>query len=240
MKTMQHLEKATFAGGCFWCMASAFEPLNGVKKVISGYTGGRIENPSHHAVVSGETGHFLSIQIWFNPNTISYGTLLTYFFHQIDPADDGGAFVDRGPQYRSAVFYHTHAQKELAQTAVHRINQSNIFQKPVATRVMAAPVFFKAGDRHQNYHLKNQTRFRFYRAGSGRDLFIEKFWQNGNEAVLDHLFSHKHVIHYTQGHEHEHGQIDGIKPRYSPAAQEPFWEYGHTDRQDQRNACQHN
>ena len=238
METQQNLEKATFAGGCFWCMASAFASLGGVAKVLAGYTGGTEKNPSHKAVISGETGHFAAIQIWFNPDVISYGTLLTYFFHEIDPSDHGGSFLDRGPQFRSAVFYHTRAQKMLAEAAIQRLNRSQICDKPVATQVIKAPVFYKADPSHQDFDIKNAARYRFYRAGSGRDLFIEKFWQNGNAAVLDQLFSDKQLIQYAQSHEKKHGQVDGIKNRDSLGDRAPFEESGHAHRQNQSHACQ--
>lgn len=240
METQQNLEKATFAGGCFWCMTAAFAPLGGVEKVIAGYTGGTERNPSHKAVMNGKTGHFEAVQIWFNPDVITYGALLAYFFHEIDPSDHGGSFLDRGPQYRSAIFYHSHAQKMLAEAAIERLNRSQICDKPVATRAIKASVFYKAGPSHQDFHVKNRTRYRFYRAGSGRDLFIEKFWQNGNAAVLDHLFSDKQVIQYAQGHEKKHGQVDGIKSRTSLGDWTPFEESGHAHRQSQGHACQSN
>lgn len=240
METQQRLEKATFAGGCFWCMASAFASLGGVAKVMAGYTGGMERNPSHQAVTSGETGHLEAIQIWFNPDVISYGSLLAYFFHEIDPSDPGGSFLDRGPQYRSAIFYHSHSQKMLAEAAIERLNRSQICDNPVATRVIKAPIFYKAGPTHQDFHVKNEKRYRFYRAGSGRDLFIEKFWQNGNAAVLDHLFSDKQVIQYTQGHKKKQGQVDGIKSRGTRGVRTPFEESGQTHRQSQGHASQGN
>lgn len=240
METQKNLERATFAGGCFWCLASAFASLKGVNKVIAGYTGGTEKNPSHQAVINGETSHFPAIQVWFNPDDISYKTLLTYFFHEIDPSDHGGSFLDRGPQFRSAVFYHSHVQKMLAEAAIQRLNRSQICDKPVATQVIEAPVFYKAESSHQDFHIKNAARYRFYRAGSGRDLFIEKFWQNGNAAVLDHLFSDKQVIQYAQSHKKKHGQVDGMKSCGGLGHRAPFEESGHAHRQNQGHACQGN
>ncbi|MCP4721687.1 MAG: peptide-methionine (R)-S-oxide reductase MsrB [Desulfobacteraceae bacterium] len=179
------IETATFAGGCFWCVESSFEKVKGVVDVIPGYTGGPEENPTYEQVSSGATGHFEAIQITYEPDIISYKTLLKIFFQQIDPTDAHGSFVDRGNQYRSAVFFHTEAQKGQAKELIHRIDTSKIFDSPVATQVILATRFHSAETYHQDYHKKNPIRYKYYRAGSGRDNFIKKFWKNGNSHIFE-------------------------------------------------------
>ena len=179
------IKTATFAGGCFWCVESSFEKVKGVVDVISGYTSGPEENPTYDQVSSGATGHFEAIQITYDPDIISYKTLLEIFFQQIDPTDAHGSFVDRGNQYRSAVFFHTDAQKAQAKELIHRIDTSKIFDSPVATQVILATHFYPAETYHQDYYKKNPIRYKYYRAGSGRDNFIKKFWKNGNSRIFE-------------------------------------------------------
>lgn len=169
-------ETATFAGGCFWCMEAIFEKLQGVQEVISGYTGGHKTNPTYQEVTSGTTGHYESIQISFDPSQISYSKLLDIFFQQIDPTDSGGQFVDRGTQYRSAIFYHTDEQKRLAENAKEEIAKSGRFKKPIVTEILPAGPFYKAEDYHQDYYKKNPVRYRIYSSNSGRDIFLKNVW----------------------------------------------------------------
>jgi len=181
------VETATFAGGCFWCVESSFEGLDGVLDVVSGYTGGDEKNSTYEQVSSGSTHHFEAIQITFNPDIISYKSLLKIFFQQIDPTDGQGSFVDRGKQYRSAIFFHTEDQKRTAQELIDLIDTSKVFDSPVATQVIMATPFYTAETYHQDYHRKNPIRYKFYRAGSGRDTFIQKYWQNGNSRIFDQM-----------------------------------------------------
>jgi len=185
VKKTDQVETATFAGGCFWCVESSFEGRDGVLDVISGYTGGPEENPSYEQVSSGTTGHLEAIQITYDPEIISYKTLLEIFFQQIDPTDGEGSFVDRGDHYRSAVFSHTEAQKSQAKETIRLIDTAKIFDSPVATQVLPAGVFYAAEAYHQDYHQRNPIRYKFYRAGSGRDSFIKNFWKNGNNRIFD-------------------------------------------------------
>lgn len=185
MKSDQAIETATFAGGCFWCVESVFEGRDGVKDVVSGYTGGSGENPTYEQVSSGATDHFEAIQISYDPGIISYKTLVEIFFQQIDPTDDKGSFVDRGNQYRSAVFFHSPAQEAQARELIEMINASQVFDRPVATQVIPAAHFYPAEEYHQDYHRKNPLRYKYYRSGSGRDIFIENFWKNGNSRIFD-------------------------------------------------------
>ena len=185
----KHNKTATLAGGCFWCVASAFDGVAGVVDVISGYAGGHVENPTYDQVTSGTTGHYESVQVIFDPDIIKYRELLRIFFQQIDPTDSGGSFVDRGSQYSPAVFYHTAAQKKEAVNIIKQINDSKIFDVPVAIQVLEFKNFFEAEVYHQDYHKKNPTRYKFYRAGSGRDNFIQKKWNGTNRAILFKRFT---------------------------------------------------
>ncbi len=187
VKKNNPIETATFAGGCFWCVESSFEGLDGVLDVISGYIGGEEKNSTYELVSSGSTDHFEAIQITFNPDIISYKALLKIFFQQIDPTDGQGSFVDRGKQYRSAIFFHTEAQKREAQKLIDHIDVSKVFDIPVATQVITATPFYTAETYHQDYHRKNPIRYKFYRAGSGRDKFIQKFWKNGNDRIFEQM-----------------------------------------------------
>jgi peptide methionine sulfoxide reductase msrA/msrB len=174
--TMEHLEKATFAGGCFWCMTPPFEKLEGVEKVVSGYTGGHTVNPTYEDVTSETTGHYESVEITYDPSKVSYEKLLDVFWHQINPTDAGGQFVDRGPSYRSAIFFHNEEQKRLAEESKKKLAASGKFDKPIVTEILPAGPFYPAEEYHQDYWKKNPIRYKFYRYNSGRDQYIEKTW----------------------------------------------------------------
>ncbi|MGB0449845.1 MAG: peptide-methionine (S)-S-oxide reductase MsrA [Porticoccaceae bacterium] len=167
---------ATFAGGCFWCSESDFEKLDGVISVISGYTGGQLENPTYKQVSSGKTGHTEGIQIIFDSEIVSYSTLLEYFWRSIDPIDGGGQFCDRGQQYRSEVFYHNQDQKEIAEKSRQALDKNAGLGAPIATKITAASTFYPAEDYHQDYYLKNPIRYNYYRWGCGRDKRLEELW----------------------------------------------------------------
>jgi peptide methionine sulfoxide reductase msrA/msrB len=169
-------ETATLAGGCFWCIEAAFEKVDGVLDVVSGYSGGHVENPTYKAVSAGTTGHIEVVQVKFNPEIISYDEILVVLFKQIDPTDAEGSFVDRGPQYRSAVFYHDKNQKEVAHNLIAKINASKRFEKEVVTEVLAFKKFYEAEEYHQDYYKKNKYSYKYYRLRSGRDKFIKKAW----------------------------------------------------------------
>lgn len=176
------LEKATFAGGCFWCMEPPFENIEGVKEVISGYTGGWKQNPTYEEVASGSTGHVEAIEIIYDPAKVTYQTLLDVFWRQIDPTDEGGQFADRGQSYRTAIFYHNDQQRRLAEKSKKALERSGRFKKPIVTEIRPAGKFYKAEDYHQNYHKKNPLRYKSYRSGSGREGFLKKMW--GKEAEM--------------------------------------------------------
>ena len=174
---------AVFAGGCFWCTESDFEKVDGVVEVISGYTGGQIENPSYEQVSSGSTGHIEAVKIIYDPSKISYEGLLDVFWRHVDPTDPGGQFVDRGDQYRSAIFYANENERQIAEASRDRLQESLRFTKPVATLIEPLGVFYAAEDYHQDYYKKNPIRYKWYRSGSGRDAFLKKAWPESLETA---------------------------------------------------------
>jgi len=171
------LEKATFAGGCFWCMEDAFESLEGVVDVVSGYTGGHQENPTYEEVCSKTTGHYEAVQITFDPSKISYQALLNHFWRQIDPTDKEGQFADRGSQYRTAIFYHSEDQKTLAEKSKEELEKTKRFDKPIVTEIIPFTRFFKAEEYHQDYASKKRIQYGLYKKGSGREKFIKEKWE---------------------------------------------------------------
>ncbi len=173
---------ATFAGGCFWCMEPPFEMLEGVEKVIVGYTGGDTENPSYEEISSGNTGHYEAIQVTYDPDSISYDKLLDVFWRQIDPTDAGGQFADRGSQYRTAILYHDQNQKELAKKSKLDLENSGKFDKPIVTQILPYKVFYAAEDYHQDYYKQNAESYKYYKRGSGREAFLEETWQKKQET----------------------------------------------------------
>ena len=148
----RHLEKATFAGGCFWCLESDFEKLDGVVEAVSGYSGGEIEDPTYEEVSRGGTGHLEAVQVIYDPDKIHYEDLLDIFWRHVDPTDPGGQFVDRGPQYRTAIFYHDDDQKQIAEASKEALEKSGRFKKPVVTKIIKLTSFYRAEDYHQNYY----------------------------------------------------------------------------------------
>lgn len=175
-QTTDRYEKATFAGGCFWCMEAAFEALEGVVNVTSGYAGGREPNPSYEEVSTGQTGHVEAVQITFDPERVSYEKLLDVFWHYIDPTDPEGQFADRGPQYRTAIFYHSDEQKRIAESSKEQLAKSGKFSRPIVTDIRPFTTFYPAEDYHQGYYKKFPLRYQQYFSGSGREDFIKKTW----------------------------------------------------------------
>ncbi len=171
-----NLEKATFAGGCFWCIEAPFDKVKGVKRAVSGYIGGEIKNPNYKQVASGQTKHIESVEITFDPEVISYTELVEIFWMQFDPTDEGGSFYDRGCQYTSAIFYHSDEQKAIAEKSKSALEKSGRFDKPIVTTIRPATTFYKAEEYHQDYYKKNPEHYNRYRKGSGRDAFIKKYW----------------------------------------------------------------
>lgn len=167
-------ETAILAGGCFWCMEPPFEKLDGVIDVVSGYIGGIGENPTYKDYA--KRGFIEAVKITYNPKKISYNDLLETFWRQIDPTDPAGQFVDRGPQYRSAIFYSTDEQKEVAEKSKEKLEKSGRFSKPIVTEIIKESPFYKAEDYHQDFYKNHPWRYKFYRYNSGRDNFLKKIW----------------------------------------------------------------
>ncbi|MED2257236.1 peptide-methionine (S)-S-oxide reductase MsrA [Brevibacillus parabrevis] len=171
------MEKATFAGGCFWCMVTPFDELPGIGGIISGYTGGTVENPTYEQVKTGETGHWEAVEITFDPELFPYERLLELFWQQIDPTDPDGQFHDRGSQYRTAIFTHNEKQHELAVASKQALAASGRFSKPIVTDILPASVFYPAEEYHQDYHKKNPKHYKEDREKSGRDAYIQQHWK---------------------------------------------------------------
>ncbi len=173
-----NLEVAVFAGGCFWCMESNFEEIAGVIEVIAGYTGGNVSNPTYEQVSSGQTGHVEAVKVVYDPSRVSYRDLLDVFWRSINPTDDGGQFVDRGSQYRTAIFYANDKQRRLAEKSRKELEATGIFKDPIVTEILPLKTFYEAEAYHQDYYRKNPIRYHWYRRGSGRDRFLKKIWGN--------------------------------------------------------------
>jgi peptide methionine sulfoxide reductase msrA/msrB len=178
---------ATFAGGCFWCTESDFEKVPGVTKVVSGYTGGQGASPTYEDYA--QKGHVEAIQVYYNPRVVTYKQLLDYFWRHVDPTDAGGQFVDRGPQYRSVIFYHSEEQERLAKESKAALAASGRFKSPIVTEILPATKFYPAEEYHQGYSHKNPIRYKYYRWNSGRDQFLQKVWgqeqQHSKVAAAD-------------------------------------------------------
>jgi peptide methionine sulfoxide reductase msrA/msrB len=175
-ETASGLKTATFAGGCFWCTESDFEKLDGVIKVISGYTGGHVANPTYEQVSSGTTGHVEAIQVIYDPDKVTYAFLVDWLWRHIDPTDAGGQFVDRGDQYASAIFYHDQTQLDIATASKKALEQSGIFTKPIVTPIRPLETFYPAETYHQDYYKEHGIQYKFYRYRSGRDDFLKATW----------------------------------------------------------------
>ena len=169
---------ATFAGGCFWCLEADFEKIDGVERAVSGYTGGRTADPTYEEVCSGKTGHTEAVQVFFDPARVTYGELLDVFWRHIDPTDPGGQFADRGSQYRTAVFYHDEEQRKVAERSKAALAGSGVFDKPIATEIIKLDTFYEAEEYHQDYFRTHASGYKRYRAGSGRDTFLEAAWRD--------------------------------------------------------------
>ena len=167
---------ATFAGGCFWCMVKPFDRYDGVESVVSGYTGGDIENPTYELVCTNSTGHREAVQITFDDDVISYETLLDIFWRQIDPTDSGGQFFDRGDSYKTAIYTHSEEQQAIAENSKQALQETGKFAKPIATDIYPAKVFYPAEEGHQDYYMKNPAHYNRYAIGSGREQFKIDNW----------------------------------------------------------------
>ncbi len=174
------LDKATFAGGCFWCMEPPYDKLDGVISTTSGYIGGKKQNPTYEQVSAGGTGHYEAVEIVYDPAKVSYERLLDIFWHNIDPLDGEGQFCDKGDQYRSAIFFHDDAQKRAAEASRQTLMQSERLPAPIVTEILPATTFYAAEDYHQDYYQNNPLRYRYYRFACGRDARLKELW--GDDA----------------------------------------------------------
>jgi peptide methionine sulfoxide reductase msrA/msrB len=170
------LDTATFAGGCFWCVEEAFDHVSGVVATTSGYTGGRIANPTYEQVSDGGTGHAEAVRVVFDPSRVTYERLLDTFWHNVDPITANAQFCDRGAQYRSAIFYRDAAQQQLALASKERLATSQRFDKPIVTEIVPAGPFYPAEEYHQDYYSKNPVRYKFYKWNCGRAQRLKELW----------------------------------------------------------------
>jgi peptide-methionine (S)-S-oxide reductase len=170
------LAKATFAGGCFWCMEPPFDKLEGVISTTSGYTGGDQQNPTYKQVSAGGTGHTEAVEVLYDPEKISYAELLDVFWRNVDPLTADRQFCDVGSQYRTGIFFHNEDQKRLAEQSKQALTMSDRFDKPIVTEIAPAREFYPAEDYHQDYYQKNPLRYKFYRYQCGRDQRLEELW----------------------------------------------------------------
>jgi len=167
---------ALFAGGCFWSMQKAFDGIPGVTSVTAGYAGGTLKNPSYEQVETGQTGHAESVQVIYQPDRISYDSLLKVYWHHIDPTTPNQEFCDRGPQYRSIIFYGDEEQKQEAEASKAALDRSGRFHTPVVTAVQPASPFYPAEAYHQQFYRKNPERYEAYRIGCRRDERLKELW----------------------------------------------------------------
>jgi peptide-methionine (S)-S-oxide reductase len=167
---------ATFAGGCFWCMEPPFDKIDGVLSTLSGYTGGTTQRPTYEQVSAGRTGHAEAVQVTYDPSKVSYEKLLDVFWHNIDPTVKDRQFCDIGSQYRSAIFVHDAEQRRAAEASKSALQRSKPFKGEVVTEIVDAGAFYPAEEYHQDYYVKNPVRYRYYRAGCGRDARLKELW----------------------------------------------------------------
>jgi peptide methionine sulfoxide reductase msrA/msrB len=211
------LEKAIFAGGCFWCMEKPFEKLDGVRAVISGYTGGTTTNPDYNNYAAG--GHIEVVEILYDSTRISYDKLLDVYWHQVDPTDPGGQFVDRGHQYTTVIFYTTPEQKRQAEASKQELERREVYDKPIITPIQPAQPFYRAEEYHQDFYEKSPLRYKYYRSRSGRDDFLDKVWgkdrkEYGVRELKRRLTSLQYKVTQKEGTEpaHDNAYWDNKKP----------------------------
>lgn len=178
-------ETAIFAGGCFWCMVSPFDILDGIVEVKSGYTGGHLENPTYKDVKSQTSGHYEVVKVIYDPQVIDYDKLLQAYWRQVDPTDDGGQFQDRGPSYRTAIFYTTEEQRKKAEASKKAMDESGRFPGKVITSILEAVKFYEAEEYHQDFYKKSSKEYKEDRKISGRDEFIKKYWGEDYYSIYE-------------------------------------------------------
>lgn len=194
-------KKATFAGGCFWCMVEPFDQLKGVFSITAGYTGGTVKNPTYRQVCSGKTGHMEAVEIRYDPTLISYEALLEAFWKSIDPTDEGGQFADRGRSYQTAIFYHDEEQHRLAEASKAELAASKRFVGPILTPILPAADFYPAEEEHQDYYQKQPLHYKIYKQGSGRQAFLEKYWEKDQLHLRQTLTPMQYEVTQNNGTE---------------------------------------
>ncbi len=202
-----HTAVATLAGGCFWCTESDLEQLPGVLDVVSGYSGGKIENPTYRQVASGQTKHIEVIQVTYDPKAVSYEMVLDYFLRHIDPTDDKGSFVDRGPQYRPAIFFHDSQQQQIAHQFLMDVDRAGVFPKPLKTELIPFTAFYRAEEYHQDYYKKSRIKYKYYRYASGRDQYLDDVFGDDRQEMPVTL---RQLID-------KHEQVSNLKPYNKPS-----------------------
>lgn len=180
-ETSATYDKATFAGGCFWCLEHPFDELDGVISTTSGYIGGHKQNPGYQQVSAGITGHTEAVQIVFNPAVVSYLQLLAVYWRNSDPTTANRQFCDIGSQYRPGIFYHSEQQQKLAEASKTELQNNRSFSATIVTEITAADTFWPAEEYHQDYYLKNPLRYTFYRYNCGRDQRLQELWGSDDE-----------------------------------------------------------
>ena len=182
MERADHLEKATFAGGCFWCMQPPYDKVEGVVSSRVGYTGGTKPNPTYEEVCTGKTGHAEAVEITYDPSQVNYEALLDIFWRNINPTTTNQQFADVGTQYRTAIFYHNEEQKRLALASKEKLQKSGKFDRPITTEIIPASAFYPAEEHHQGYYKKCPIPYQLYKVGSGREHYLKETW-GGKEGA---------------------------------------------------------
>lgn len=177
-KKMSEYKKAVFAGGCFWCMVEPFDSLPGIQSVISGFTGGHVENPTYNEVVRGGTGHTEAVEITYDPDKISYEELVEIYWRQTDPTDAAGQFADRGDSYRPVIYYSNEDERQIAEKSKRNLEENGPFNDPIVTSIEPIEPFYAAEDYHQDFYKMESAHYNRYSVGSGRVPFLNKHWEN--------------------------------------------------------------
>ena len=174
--SMSDFKTAVFAGGCFWCMVEPFDSLPGIEAVISGFTGGHVENPTYNQVVSGQTGHTEAVEITYDPEKISYAKLVEIYWRQTDPTDAGGQFADRGDSYRPVIYYEGDEERQIAEKTKQNLQENGPFKEPIVVTIEPKETFYPAEESHQDFYKKQPIHYARYSVRSGRAAYLKKSW----------------------------------------------------------------